>query len=72
VAERAPEAWTATAQAALIAGMFGLAPLIAGPIGGIVFDALGPSAVFVGGSAAVGLAALVLLFATAKGAFGRD
>lgn len=66
VAERAPEAWSSTAQAALIAAIFGLAPLIAGPVGGMVFDALGPAAVFVGGSAAVGLAALVLVLATAR------
>jgi PPP family 3-phenylpropionic acid transporter len=72
VAERAPEAWSSTAQAALIAAMFGLAPLIAGPLGGLVYDSLGPSAVFLGGSAAVGLAALVLVVAAARGVLGRD
>jgi PPP family 3-phenylpropionic acid transporter len=72
VAERTPEAWSSTAQAALIAAMFGLAPLIAGPLGGMVYDSLGPSAVFLGGSAAVGLAALVLVLAAASGALGRD
>jgi PPP family 3-phenylpropionic acid transporter len=72
VVERAPDAWSSTAQAALIAAMFGLAPLIAGPLGGMVYDSLGPSAVFLGGSVAVGLAAFVLALAAARGALGRD
>jgi MFS family permease len=72
VAERAPDCWSSTAQAALTAAMFGLAPLIAGPLGGMVLDVLGPAAVFLGGSAAVGLAALLILFATATGVFAQD
>jgi predicted MFS family arabinose efflux permease len=71
VTERVLECWSSTAQAALVAGMFGLAPLIAGPLGGIVYDWLGPAAVFLGGSAAVAAAALLLGVATLKGVFGR-
>ncbi|MCI0581223.1 MAG: MFS transporter [Chloroflexi bacterium] len=67
VTERTPEAWSSTTQAALIAGAFGLAPLIAGPIGGAIYDALGPTAVFAAGSAAVALAALLLVSAAARG-----
>jgi len=64
VAERVAECWSSTAQAALMASIFGLAPLIAGPLGGMVLDMFGPSAVFLGGSAAVGMAALVLVLFT--------
>jgi PPP family 3-phenylpropionic acid transporter len=64
---RAPEEWASTAQAMLTAGSFGLAPLIAGPLGGVIYDAFGPAAVFVVGAAAVGLAAVVLLLATVRG-----
>lgn len=67
VNERAPAEWSATAQALMTVGMFGLAPLIAGPLGGVVYDAVGPPAVFIGGCIAVGLATLVLLFATVRG-----
>jgi PPP family 3-phenylpropionic acid transporter len=64
---RAPGEWASTAQAMLTAGSFGLAPLIAGPLGGVIYDAFGPAAVFVVGAVAVGLAAVVLVLATVRG-----
>lgn len=64
---RAPEAWASTAQAALSAGVFGLAPLIAGPLAGAIYDSLGVAAVFLVGATAVGVAAVVLLIASARG-----
>lgn len=64
---RAPEAWSSTAQALLSAGIFGLAPLIAGPLAGAVYDSLGMAAVFLVGATAVGVAAVVLSVATARG-----
>jgi PPP family 3-phenylpropionic acid transporter len=63
---RTPEEWSATAQALMSAGMFGLAPLITGPLGGTIWDTIGPSFVFVLASLAVGLAALLITFADAR------
>jgi PPP family 3-phenylpropionic acid transporter len=60
---RAPEEWSSTAQAMLSAGIFGVAPLIAGPLGGAIYDSLGVAAVFLVGATAVGLAAVVILVA---------
>jgi PPP family 3-phenylpropionic acid transporter len=65
--ERAPEEWASTAQSFMTIGMFGLAPLIAGPVGGLIHDAISPSAVFALGSLTLGLAALVLGFASIRG-----
>jgi PPP family 3-phenylpropionic acid transporter len=64
---RAPEAWSSTAQALLSAGIFGVAPLIAGPLGGAIYDSLGVAAVFLMGAAAVGVAAVVVAAATVRG-----
>jgi len=65
--QRAPAEWASTAQSLMTVGMFGLAPLIAGPLGGLIHDTLGPPVIFIVGSFALGLAALVLTFATLKG-----
>jgi PPP family 3-phenylpropionic acid transporter len=65
--ERAPEEWASTTQSFMTVGMFGLAPLIAGPVGGWIHDAISPSAVFALGSLTLGLAALVLWFASIRG-----
>lgn len=72
VTERVAECWSSTAQSTLFGLMFGLAPLLANPVGGVVYDLFGPAAVFVGGSAAMGVAMLLLVGATVRGAFGRD
>ncbi len=58
--ERTPEARAATAQSFLAVSMFGLAPLIAGPVGGWIHDAYGAGAVFGLGVLALGLAALIV------------
>jgi MFS transporter, PPP family, 3-phenylpropionic acid transporter len=71
VDERAPDEWSATAQAIMVAGAWGLAPLIAGPLAGLVYDAYGVQAVFAACAAAVVLAALVLAGATLAGVFER-
>jgi hypothetical protein len=42
----------------------GLAPLVASPLGGLIYDAISPSAVFGLGLVTVGIAALVLRLAT--------
>jgi PPP family 3-phenylpropionic acid transporter len=61
--ERTPDAWASTAQSLLAVGMFGLAPLAAGPLGGWIHDAFNPAAVFLLGIATLGLAAAVLWLA---------
>ena len=48
-------------------GMFGLAPLIAGPLGGWLHDTVSPGSVFWLSILALGLAALVLKIAAARG-----
>ena len=57
-----PEKWSSTIQAAMNAGAFGLAPLIASPIGGIIWDRLGPEMVFLACSVIILFAGFVLLF----------
>jgi PPP family 3-phenylpropionic acid transporter len=54
--ERTPPEWASTAQSLLGVAMFGLAPLVAGPLGGWIHDAISPGAVF-------GLAIITLLMA---------
>jgi MFS family permease len=65
--EHAPEEWASTAQSFMTIGMFGLAPLVAGPVGGWIYDAISPAAVFTLGSLTLGLAALVLWIASMRG-----
>jgi PPP family 3-phenylpropionic acid transporter len=60
VTERTPEEWASTAQSLLEYGMFGLAPLVAGPLGGLIYDRISPAAVFGLGILALVLAAMVL------------
>lgn len=69
VDERTPPEWAATVQAIMNAGAGGLTPLAASLLGGAIYDALGPSSVFVACTAAVGLAAAILAGAAARGAF---
>jgi MFS transporter, PPP family, 3-phenylpropionic acid transporter len=64
---RAPREWSATVQSMLTAGMFGLAPLLAAPLAGTLYDVIGPAAVFVSASMAVALAALVVMAAAVRG-----
>ncbi|MCA9996399.1 MAG: MFS transporter [Anaerolineales bacterium] len=61
VSELAPEAWSATAQAMLTAVSFGLSPLIAGPVGGLILDTWGAASIFRLAGTAVFLSILVLL-----------
>ena len=67
ITERTPEEWAATAQSLLAVGMFGLAPMVAGPLGGLIHDMISPAAVFGLGVLALGLAAVVLWLASALG-----
>jgi PPP family 3-phenylpropionic acid transporter len=69
VDERTPPEWASTVQAIMNAGAGGLAPLVASLLGGAIYDALGPPSVYIACTAAVGLAALILSIATARGAF---
>jgi PPP family 3-phenylpropionic acid transporter len=61
--ERTPAEWASTAQSFLAIGWMGLAPLIASPLGGLIYDAISPAAVFGLGLITVGLGALVLRLA---------
>jgi PPP family 3-phenylpropionic acid transporter len=65
--DRTPEEWAATAQSLLAVCWFGLSPLVAGPLGGWIHDAIGPAAVFWLGIITLGLAALVLWQASIRG-----
>ncbi len=67
VNERAPKEWVTTAQSLRSVAMFGLAPLLAGPFGGFVFDAVSPPAVFLVSCTALGLAAVLVGVARTRG-----
>ena len=69
VDERTPPEWASTIQAALNAGAGGLAPLAASLLGGAIYDALGPAAVFVACACMLVLAMLVMSAAVARGVF---
>ncbi|MEO8289353.1 MAG: MFS transporter [Chloroflexota bacterium] len=69
VADWTPPEWSSTSQGVLSAGMWGLAPLIAGPLGGSVYDAWGAEAVFLLCVAAAAVAALVIVIAYLAGVF---
>lgn len=58
--ERTPAAQAATAQSLLTTSMFGLAPLVAGPVGGWMHDTIGAGAVFGLGVVTLGLAAVIV------------
>lgn len=66
VTQRTPEAWAATAQSLLTVMMFGLAPLLAGPIGGWIHDVFDPAAVFWLAVGTLVIAAVVLVVAAAR------
>jgi PPP family 3-phenylpropionic acid transporter len=69
---RAPESRSSTVQAMLTASIFGLAPLIAAPFGGELYDRFGLEAVFLCASLGVGGATLILLTAIVKGVFSKN
>ncbi|HSB65987.1 MAG TPA: MFS transporter, partial [Anaerolineales bacterium] len=65
--ERTPEEWAATVQSLLAICWFGLSPLVAGPLGGWLLDAISPRAVYGLGIVTLGLAAIVLWVAKRRG-----
>lgn len=69
VNDRVPEEWSSTAQAMLGAAMMGLAPLLSSPVGGWVYDTLGPVALFAGATFVVVLAMAMVIVAAARGLF---
>lgn len=66
VTDRTPEEWAATSQSLLAVCMFGLAPLVAGPVGGWLHDVINPGAVFGLGVGTLIIAALVLWIGNKK------
>jgi PPP family 3-phenylpropionic acid transporter len=71
-ADWAPAEWSSTSQGILSAGVWGLAPLIAVPLGGVIYDNIGPTAVFFASAGVIALAALVLLLAQFAGVFKEE
>jgi PPP family 3-phenylpropionic acid transporter len=65
--ERAPDEWSATAQSLMTVGMFGIAPLFSGPLGGLIHDTFSPAAVFVLAIGALALAAGIWRLASTRG-----
>jgi MFS transporter, PPP family, 3-phenylpropionic acid transporter len=66
VNERAPKEWVTTAQSLRSVAMFGLAPLLAGPLGGWIMDSISPQSIFVVSFSALGVAALLVGVAKAR------
>jgi PPP family 3-phenylpropionic acid transporter len=71
VAGWAPPGLSATYQGLMSASLWGLAPLVAAPLGGVIYDALGPTALFLTCVAAAALAALIVVLAHLGGVFKR-
>ena len=71
VADWGPPEWSSTSQGIMNAGMWGLAPLLAGPLGGIVYDSLGPQAVFLMSAGATVVAILIVIVAQFAGLFKK-
>lgn len=69
VNDRTPDEWVATAQSFRTMAMFGIAPLVASPLAGLVHDRVSPSAVFGIGVVALGLAIALLAWAAARRIF---
>ena len=67
--ERAPSNWASTVQSVISASFFGIAPLMASPLGGEIYDHFGPRSVFLCASLLVGGAVVVLSVAIAKRVF---
>ncbi|MCB9420059.1 MAG: MFS transporter [Ardenticatenaceae bacterium] len=63
VTHRTPEHWGATAQSLVTVSIFGLAPLVANPLGGWINDAFGTRAVFWLGVGSLALAAAIIVTA---------
>ncbi len=70
VAVWAPAQWSATYQGILSAATWGLAPLIAGPVGGLIYDGAGPAALFLACTATTIGAVALLIGAQVTGVFG--
>jgi PPP family 3-phenylpropionic acid transporter len=68
-AEWAPVEWSSTSQGILSASLWGLAPLVASPLAGLIYDSAGPAAVFLASVGAIVLAGLVLFLAQLAGIF---
>jgi MFS family permease len=71
ITERTPEEWASTAQSLMTVGMFGLAPLFAGPLGGAIHDRISPAAIFGLGALALMLASLLLGMGVIQGKFSE-
>lgn len=70
--ERTPETRAATAQSFLAISMFGLAPLVAGPVGGWIHDAISAAAVFGLGVLSLLLASIIVSLPTLRAATTRS
>ena len=65
--DRTPEEWAATAQSLLVVCLSGLSPLLAGPLGGWIHDAISPVAVFGLAILSLFLGGIVLMIASMRG-----
>lgn len=72
VDEQTPAVWSATAQGVLNAVLLGIAPLIANPLGGWIFDEFGGYWIFVIAALLALMAAVVIEMAVRRGVFNPD
>ena len=72
IASWSPSGQVATYQGLRNAGRAGLAPLLAGLLGGTIFDMTGPRAVFVVSAGAAALGVVALLVTQLLGVFSGD
>ncbi len=64
--ELTPNEWSAASQSLMTISWMGLAPLVAGPLGGVILDAFGIRAVYGLGLAAVMVAAIIIFRASRR------
>ncbi len=67
--ERVSEDWAATVQSILTASAFGLAPLIASPLGGEIYDRLGVQSIYIFNTLCVTGALLIMSTSILRGIF---
>lgn len=66
VTQRTAEEWASTAQSLLTPCLFGAAPLVAGPLGGLLHDSVSPAGVFWLAAGSCGAAGLLVVLAAGR------
>ena len=69
ISERVPENLSSTVQSLFSASLFGIAPLLAAPLGGEIYERFGVRAIFICGCLFMVVAGSIMLFAVSRNLF---